>query len=128
MLKMKIFSFWKPALWLSIICYLLFIPASELPTKAFLSIPNFDKFVHFSLFFGLNILLIRPLKKFYLKHYLLASSISVFFAMLLEYGQHIVTISRNSNIYDFFANLAGIIVAILFYHLFVSEKEWEKLF
>jgi hypothetical protein len=111
---MKILSFWKPALWLAIICYGLFIPASELPTKPFLSIPHFDKIVHFSLFFGLNVLLMRPLKKLNLKYYLLAPAISVFFGLILEYEQHIITISRNTDIYDFFA----IISVFFFYRAF----------
>ena len=125
---MKILSFWKPALWLAIICYGLFVPASSLPTKPFLSIPHFDKIVHFSLFFGLNILLMRPLKKLNLKYYLLAPAISVSFGLVLEYEQHIITISRNTDIYDFFANVTGIIVATAFYYFFVSGKKWEKLF
>ncbi len=127
---MKLLSFWKPALWLAIICYGLFIPASELPTKPFVNIPHFDKMVHFSLFFGLNILLMRPLKKLKLnlKYYLLAPSISVFFGLILEYEQHIITISRNSDFYDFLANLTGIIAASLFYYFFVTGKKWEKYF
>jgi len=115
-------------LWLAIICYGLFVPASSLPTKPFLSIPHFDKIVHFSLFFGLNILLMRPLKKLNLKYYLLAPAISVSFGLVLEYEQHIITISRNTDIYDFFANVTGIVVATAFYYFFVSGKKWEKLF
>ncbi len=125
---MKILSFWKPVLWLAIICYGLFVPASALPTKPFLSIPHFDKIVHFSLFFGLNILLMRPLKKLNLKYYLLAPAISVFFGLILEYEQHIITTSRNTDIYDFFANVTGIVAATAFYYFFVSGKKWEKLF
>jgi VanZ family protein len=125
---MKILTFWKPVLWLAIICYGLFIPANELPTNPFFNIPHFDKIVHFLLFFGLNILLMRPLKKLNLKYYLLAPVISVFFGLILEYEQHIVTVSRNSDIYDFFANLSGIVAATLFYYFFVSEKKWELLF
>ncbi|NQU53373.1 MAG: VanZ family protein [Bacteroidetes bacterium] len=125
---MKIIYFWKPILWLSIICYGLFIPAGNLPVKPFLNIPHFDKLVHFSLFFALCILLFGPFKKLNLKYYLLAPVISIFLGLILETTQHLITISRSSDFYDFLANTAGIAAATLFYYLFVSEKKWEKLF
>ena len=125
---MKIIYFWKPILWLSIICYGLFIPAGNLPVKPFLNIPHFDKLVHFSLFFGLCMLLFRPFKKLNSKYYLLAPAISISLGLILETSQHLITITRSSDFYDFLANTAGIASATLFYYLFVSEKKWEKLF
>ncbi len=125
---MKIKYFWKPILWLAIICYGLYIPASDLPTKPFLNIPHFDKMVHFSLFFGLSILLFRPFKRLKMKYYLIAPAISIFLGLLLETGQDIVTISRSSDILDFLANASGIAAATLFYYFFVSGKKWEILF
>ena len=125
---MKITYFWKPILWLAIICYGLFIPASELPIKPFLNIPHFDKMVHFSLFFGLNILLFNPLKKLNLKYYLIAPIISISLGLILEYSQHFISISRSSDVCDFLANVTGIAVATLFYYFFVSGKKWEVLF
>jgi len=125
---MKLLYFWKPVLWLAIICYGLFIPASSLPTKPFLNIPHFDKMVHFSLFFGLNILLLKPFKRLNFKYYLWAPAISVSLGLLLEYSQHFISISRNSDVYDFLANVTGIAAATLFYYFFVSNKKWEILF
>lgn len=125
---MKIRYFWKPVLWLAIICYGLFIPASELPTKPFINIPHFDKIVHFLLFFGLSILLFRPFKRLKMRYYLLAPVISIALGLFLESTQHLVSISRNSDIFDFLANTTGIIFATLFYYYFVSDKKWEVLF
>ena len=125
---MKILYFWKPILWLAIICYGLFIPASELPTKPFLNIPHFDKLVHFSLFFGLSILLFRPFKKLKMRYYLLSPVISIFLGLLLETTQQLVTISRSSNVFDFLANTTGIAAATLFFYFFVSDKKWKILF
>jgi VanZ family protein len=125
---MKIIHFWKPLLWLAIICYGLFIPAGNLPTKPFLNIPHFDKIVHFSLFFGLCILLLRPFKKLNMKYYLIAPAISLFLGILLETTQQMITTSRSSDFYDFLANTSGIIVSTLFYYFFVSGKKWEVLF
>ena len=125
---MKLIYFWKPILWLAIICYGLFIPASELPTKPFLNIPHFDKMVHFSLFFGLNLLLLKPFKKLNFKQYLWAPAISVLLGFVLEYSQYFISISRSSDLYDFFANVSGIAAATLFYYFFVSNRKWEILF
>jgi VanZ family protein len=84
--------------------------------------------VHFSLFFGLNILLLKPFKKLNYKYYLWAPVLSVSLGLLLEYTQHFISISRSSDVYDFLANVTGIAAASLFYHFFVSNKKWEILF
>lgn len=125
---MKIKYFWKPILWLALICYGLFTPASSLPVKSFFRIPHFDKMVHFVLFFALCILLFRPFKKLETKYYLWAPLTSIAFGASLEWAQRVLTVSRSSNIYDFFANATGILFALLFYYLFVSGKKWEVLF
>jgi VanZ family protein len=123
---MKIFL--KPIIWLALICYGLFIPANELPTKTFLIIPHFDKIVHFGLFFVFCLLLFRPFRKLKTNPYFFAPVISFFLATLLEVAQHAVSSSRSSNLYDLMANTAGIIASIAFFRVFVSGRKWEKLF
>jgi VanZ family protein len=123
---MKIFL--KPIIWLALICYGLFIPANELPTKPFLSIPYFDKIVHFGLFFILCLLLFRPFKKLRLNPYLFAPSVSLLLAALLEVVQQTISSSRSSNLYDFMANTAGILASIVFFRFFVANRKWEKFF
>src|SRR5680860_697097 len=125
---MKIKFFWKPIIWLAIICYGLFIPDKDLPLKPFFNIPHFDKMVHFSLFFVLCLFLINPLKKLNLKYYLLAPAIAVTLGAILEFSQHFISESRQSDFYDFLANSTGILAAVIFYYLFVSGQKWEKLF
>ena len=125
---MKISYFWKPLLWLAIICYALFIPAKDLPIKPFLNIPHFDKMVHFTLFFVLCLLLLRPFKRINLGYYVLAPLISIALSALLEFSQHSFSKTRSSDIYDFLANTIGIIASVVFFYLFVSGRKWEKLF
>lgn len=125
---MKITYFWKPLLWLAIICYALFIPAKDLPVKPFLNIPHFDKMVHFTLFFIFCVLLLKPFKRLQLKYYILSPLISLILGALLEFSQHSLSKTRSSDIHDFIANTAGIISAVVFYYLFVSNRKWEKLF
>ena len=125
---MKITYFWKPILWLAIICYALFIPANDLPVKPLLKIPHFDKIVHFSLFFILCVFMFRPFKRLNFKYYFWAPFISVILASFLEMIQHSISISRNTDINDFLANVTGIFAAIIFFRYFISEKKWEILF
>ncbi len=125
---MKILYFWKPFLWLAIICYLLFIPANDLPTGFFFRIPHFDKIVHFTLFFVFCLFLLRPLKRLQFKHYIIAPLISIISSGLLEFIQHTLSNSRSSDIYDFLANSIGVLASVLFFKLFVSGRKWEFLF
>lgn len=125
---MKIKYFWKPIVWLAIICYGLFMPAGNLPSKPFLNIPHLDKMIHFSLFFGLCLFLFRPFKKLDMKYYLVAPAISIAFGATLEWAQKMITVSRSSDLYDFLANAAGILFAVFFYYFLVSGRKWEILF
>ena len=125
---MKLLYFWKPLLWLAIICYALFVPASDLPVKPFLNIPHFDKMVHFTLFFVFCIFLLRPFKKLKTSYYFWAPAISITLSAMLEFSQRIVTPSRASDFYDFMANAIGVLAATLFFRLFVVNRQWEKLF
>lgn len=125
---MKITYFWKPILWLAIICYALFIPADDLPLEPFFRIPHFDKMVHFGLFFVFCILLLRPFKRLQLNYYLLAPLISIVFSAILETSQHILSASRNSDIKDFIANSLGALTSVMIYYLLISNSKWEKLF
>lgn len=125
---MNIKHFWKPIVWLALICYGLFIPANELPTKPFINIPHFDKMVHAILFFTLCLLLFRPFKKLNLKYYLFAPATAIFFGAVLESSQRFLSHSRSSDFYDFLANLTGILISIVFYRGFVSGKKWEFIF
>lgn len=125
---MKFTLFIKPLIWLSVIYYGLFTPPGKLPKTSLLSIPHFDKLVHFALFFVFCLLLFRPIKKLNKNHLFLAPVISVIFAALLESAQHIITSSRSSNVYDFVANTAGIVASTLFFQFLVSGKRWEKFF
>jgi len=125
---MKLIYFWKPLLWLAIICYALFIPADDLPLEPFFRIPHFDKMVHFGLFFVFCLFLLRPLKRLKFQYYLLAPLISIILSALLEFSQHVLSTSRSSDIKDFIANSLGVISAVVFFYLFVSNRKWEKFF
>lgn len=109
-------------------CYLLFMPASQIPSTPFIKIPHFDKIVHFGMFFMLCLLLFRPVKSFTPNYYFWTPILALIFAVALEFLQQKITKSRSSDIYDLWANAAGLSVAVFFYRLFINNKKLEKLF
>ena len=123
-----ILYFWKPILWLIITCYGLFIPATRLPVEPFLKIPYFDKIVHFGLFFTLCLFLMRPFRKLNMNSYFMAALTSIGLGGMLEFIQHLLSSTRQSDIFDFLANAAGVLSALLFFRLFVENRKWESLF
>lgn len=108
-------------------CYLLFMPANQLPSTPFMKIPHFDKIVHFGMFFILCILLFRPIKQFTPNYFFWAPLVALVFAVLLEFLQQKITASRHSDVYDLWANAAGLFSAAIFYRLFVNGKKLEVL-
>jgi len=125
---MNIGNFWKPALWLLFICYGLFVPSDKIPAKNIFIIPHIDKLIHFVLFLILCLLLFKPFKINKLKHKLLAPLTTVLLATVLESIQQVVSTTRVSSLYDFGANIAGILAGFFIYKFFVSGKKWERYF
>jgi len=124
---MKISNYWRLVAWIIIMCYLLFVPASQLPSQPFIRIPHFDKIVHFSMFFILCLLFFRPVKFHTPNYYFWTPLLTLLIAAFLESIQHTISISRHTDIYDFFANTLGLIAATIFFRYFVSGKKLEKL-
>ncbi|RIH63723.1 hypothetical protein D1164_18390 [Mariniphaga sediminis] len=125
---MKLKLFFKPLIWLALICYGLYIPASGLPKKPFLDIPYFDKIVHFGLFFVFCLFLFRPFKRLKMNYLFYAPALSLFLAAVLEAVQQTISSSRSSDFYDFLANSAGILASAIFFHFLIAGKKLEKYF
>ena len=108
-------------------CYGIYLPAEGIPKIPAINFPGFDKIVHFTLFFILCLLLFKPFKTLKMKYMLIAPSLSFFLAGFFEITQHIFSASRSSNVYDFIANIAGIIASVILYYFFINDKKLEKL-
>ena len=124
---MKIFLFWKPVLWLLIIALLSLMPGNELPR-----IPLFagaDKLVHAVMYAGFAVLLIRPLLQIkFVYPYLLAVVMSLVIGGVIEIIQESLASGRSGSWFDFWANLGGALLGILFFRVAVAGKKWEPLF
>ena len=122
---MKILSFWKPLLWLVIILVLSLIPGNKLPGIPLF--PHIDKVVHALMYFGLAILLVRPLKRVPgSRPYLWAVLICLIIGTAVEYSQAHLAVNRSGNFYDELANVFGAMLGVGFYHLFIRNFPWEK--
>lgn len=124
---MNISNYWRLAIYFVIMCYLLFMPASQLPSEPFVKIPHFDKIVHFGMFCVLCILLFRPVKQFTPNFYFWTPILTLVFAVALEFLQQKITKSRSSDVYDLWANCAGLAFGVIFYRLFINDRKLEAL-
>ncbi len=80
------------------------------------------------MFFLLCLLLFRPIKQFTPNYYFWTPLLALVLAVALEFLQQKVTKSRSSDVYDLWANSAGLALAVVFYRLFINAKKLEKLF
>jgi VanZ family protein len=108
-----------------IIMYLSLASADTFDEVPVFDIPFLDKIVHFGMYFGLMSTLIFENRKNLKNNNLLylIGLIPLFYGILMEFLQSIITRSRDGNIYDVFANLSGIIISIL---LWLAVKPYFK--
>jgi len=121
----KIRSFWKSACWLIVILYLSLMPGDGLPRVPLFAIPHFDKLIHLGFYFILTLLLIRPFSSFTRRAYVYSLILASLLSGCVEILQEKIAVLRHGDIYDFLANLTGILLALLFYRLFISGKKIE---
>jgi hypothetical protein len=93
------------------------IPASEVKKVTFFNIPNFDKLVHLGMYFMFSFVLIFDLIKAkqgysYRKIYFFTAITALIYGGSLEIVQATLTRSRTGDLFDFFFNSAGVMLAI----------------
>lgn len=101
------------------------MPGDGLPRVPLLGIPHFDKLVHAGFYFVLTLLLIRPFSSLTRLPYVYSLISASLLSGCVEILQEQIAVLRHGDIYDFLANLAGVLMALLFYRLFISGKKTE---
>ena len=123
-----ILNFWKPVLWLIIVSTISLIPGNDIPSQILL-FPNFDKVIHFGMYFVLVLFLVFPLLKIKaVNTYLIAFLIAVLLGGILEILQATIAINRTGSYIDFLANLSGAIFGLIVYKWIISGKKVEVIF
>jgi VanZ family protein len=119
MVKKHIFSF----LVALIILYLSLTSSHTFDSVPMFDVPYFDKFVHFSMYFGLMAVIIfenRRSVKGAAKLFLI-SLIPLSYGIILEILQALLTNTRSGNIYDALADEAGILTAVLIGSIYLKK-------
>lgn len=107
-----IIFFWRSALWSLIIAVLCLLPGSAF--KSVHTFTHFDKIVHFSFYAGLCLILIFDSVRFQKYHTskinlkLIILLIPLFMGVTIEIIQHYFIKNRTFDLFDIFANLAGL--------------------
>jgi len=98
-----------------IIAFLSLANGNEIDKLSFIRYHDFDKIVHFTMYFVLMAVIIWENRNSLQKNGLifLIGLIPFFFGLLLELLQTWIATSRSGSIYDLLFNLAGIIFAIV---------------
>lgn len=123
-------KFWKSIFWAAIIAIGLFTPGDKFPENKLLQFENFDKILHLLIFgfFQFLILLEMHLSQveFTRKRIYLSLIISIGYAALTELVQYILISKRKGSLFDLFADLTGIMLALGLF--FLIRKLINQLF
>ncbi len=122
---MKLFkNFWISLLWAALILVACAIPGNELNKVSLISIPYFDKIVHFGFYFVFSFLLMIGYVKFHSKvrkrTYIYPLNISAIYGGSIEMLQNAVFVNRGADWSDFIANVLGSVFGILAFFLLKS--------
>ena len=117
---MRLAYFIPAFIWLIISIILLTLPANDLPHNGLFDLPNFDKLVHFGMFFLLTVLFCFPFSQRVTE---ISSVKSIFYkvvfcvilyGIVMEFVQKFYTVGRNFDlidiVFDSIGSFAGLIV------------------
>jgi len=98
------------------------LPKAAIEREKLIDIPNLDKIVHFTMYFGFVLLwnfAFQQKRKNVSPYYIFAVSIA--FGLIIETLQFWMNLGRNFELYDIIANIIGSILGLIaFYKFFKS--------
>lgn len=125
---MKNKLFWRNILWAIVIFILCSIPGNDLPKTSMITIPHFDKIVHFGMFFIMGIFLFAEISiQTKLKRTSITSVILLVITIyggIIEYLQQNYFTNRSGDYWDLFADILGGIIAIILYPWLKKQKDF----
>ena len=102
-------------LWALFILALCSTPGNKIPHISWLELLSFDKFVHASVFFILNLLSIRATENNTTLQKIIISFLCIIYGGILEIFQSFFFVQRSGDLLDFTANSIGVILAFFFF-------------
>lgn len=119
--------FWRNILWAIVIFILCSIPGNDLPKTSMITIPHFDKIVHFGMFFIMGIFLFAELSIQTNLKRITITGITIFliaiYGGLIEYLQQNYFINRSGDYWDLTADILGGAFAIIMYPWLKKQKD-----
>lgn len=113
--------YWKSIIWAAVIFIVCTLPSDGVPRFKLFRIEHFDKFVHFSLYLVLGVLLFfesRNLKEnenLKLKTIIAVGSISIGYGIVIELIQLLFATTRSAELLDVLANTLGVFISVIAY-------------
>jgi len=131
--KILILSFWPAIIWALIILALSLFSGEKVNQLSIFNFKFADKVAHFGMYFIFSYLIMYGFKNFYLndivKHriqaYLFALLISIIFGGLMEILQMYANPTRSAEFYDFIADSAGTLLALILFEFL--DKIYRKV-
>ncbi len=119
------------AAYLSAIVFASLTPPSGMPR--FIAIPNIDKVIHFTMYFGFCLIGVWVLdKRVYSNHkdealhqkwiYPFILSMAISWGVVMEIFQRVMAVGRHYSVYDLVANILGAITATGIYYYYVGRR------
>lgn len=123
---MRFIKFWKPTIVAFIILYASLSSGKRFDNVNFISFEHLDKIVHFIFYFTLTTTIYSSLYKYSEliknKKIFLSLSISIFYGLLLEYLQYLLTTTRSAELFDFIFNTLGAITGVVIFPVWIKTK------
>lgn len=113
--------YWKSIVWAAVIFIVCTMPSNDVPRFMLFRVEHFDKFVHFTLYLVLGVLLLfesRNLKEnesLTLKTVVTVGSISVGYGIVIELTQLFFSTTRSAELLDVLANSLGVFISVIVY-------------
>ena len=123
-------KFWKSILWTIIIAFGLFTPGDKLPERRLFQIEHLDKILHLLIFGFLQFLILfdMHLSRVIItrKRIYLSVIICISYGIFTELIQYFLISKRKGSIFDWFADITGIVLALGFF--FLTKKLIDQFF
>jgi VanZ family protein len=116
---MKIIYFTPAVIWFVVSIILLTLPANDLPHSRLFDLPDFDKLVHFGMFFLLTVLFSYPFSKSLAEHVTISAIFNkiacsvILYGIIMEFVQKYFTVGRTFDITDILFDALGTGIGLL---------------
>ena len=117
--------------WAIIILIISGVPGDSIPQSPLWKIPQFDKIVHFGLYFPLGFFLAAEFsltKNKKINRYRIPLTLLIvgIYGGLIEIGQDYLFVNRSADIWDFLADLLGGSLGMLLFTHFLGKRFFRK--